>query len=428
MLLDSGLNLKIIKYGSTTLAFDTETMEIFEIDDITMDIINNLIRYTSEETLNILYKKYPSAVIREKMDEIEESITMGFLSTKVFTEQNLERKRLVNGEIRQVELVVGEYSPPNSKIKIPGLTVEEAIQIIDWVVQENVLMQLLVKFVGSYNTGGVRLIQAITNYVEQLMDKDNLTLYFSIEIQPQDIENRALVELIYNKDFFVQMVLTDSVIDKHAMMQKIANFNKTLDDRKSYIVKTSSKNVNEIIKVLDFCGLENYWLQPEDFSDISVWDSVIHLGDKVLGDYIQYNNMPKLRYIRETIRRLGTMKGPKLFGCSAGKNQMTFYAGKKILPCKKFFSYEQFDMGVLPNINRGLQRQFLMESCFARERCKNCWCKTLCGGGCEHVHRVTQDFVSCVAIQKLSEIAILLYSFMLSNEDPKLEEIMLQDI
>ena len=113
-------------------------------------------------------------------------------------------------------------------------------------------------------------------------------------------------------------------------------------------------------------------------------------------------------------------KGPcvlkRLKGCGCGNDYVAITPNGDIFSCHQLVGENKFKMG---NINAdtfddNIKRKFLNTSIYHKEKCKNCWVKFYCSGGCaaknyQHCGDITIPFdVNCEMQKKKVECAVAL--------------------
>lgn len=117
------------------------------------------------------------------------------------------------------------------------------------------------------------------------------------------------------------------------------------------------------------------------------------------------------------------------FGCGAGKNFFGVSTGGGIYLCSAFTGMPEFRIGdVHTGLDLALQSRLEAElHVDAREPCKSCWTRYLCGGGCAYdallvsgSHR-SPNPVACEQIRYTYELAMGM-SLAIQEENPSVLE------
>lgn len=74
----------------------------------------------------------------------------------------------------------------------------------------------------------------------------------------------------------------------------------------------------------------------------------------------------------------------RLAGCGSGTEYLAVSPEGDLYPCHQFVGMDEFKMGTVTEgvTNTEKREEFLKCNVYAKEACKNCWCKFFCSGGC----------------------------------------------
>ena len=125
----------------------------------------------------------------------------------------------------------------------------------------------------------------------------------------------------------------------------------------------------------------------------------------------------------------GPCVAKRLSGCGSGTEYLAVTPWGDFYPCHQFVGQEEFLMG---NVDEGLKRNDIRDefkSCnvYAKEKCKNCFAKFYCSGGCAansyHFHGNINDAydLGCELQRKRVECAIMIKA-ALAEEEGETEE------
>ncbi len=121
-----------------------------------------------------------------------------------------------------------------------------------------------------------------------------------------------------------------------------------------------------------------------------------------------------------------SLADPVVKPCGAGDGYLAVSYDGSLFPCHRFVGDKAFRMGDVWRgiINRGLRERFRKIEVNRKEKCRECWAKYLCGGGC---HRHAAEFngsllepydIECELVKWRIEVAAYLYA-ELTEEDRK---------
>ncbi|MCA0386657.1 MAG: thioether cross-link-forming SCIFF peptide maturase [Firmicutes bacterium] len=115
----------------------------------------------------------------------------------------------------------------------------------------------------------------------------------------------------------------------------------------------------------------------------------------------------------------------RLSGCGAGSEYLAITPEGDIYPCHQFVGDEHFKMGnVLAGIlDFGLTNQFKNAHVYNKEKCRTCWAKFYCSGGCHaNAYNFNHDIfipydLGCELEKKRIESSIYIYGKMNQSTD-----------
>lgn len=184
-------------------------------------------------------------------------------------------------------------------------------------------------------------------------------------------------------------------------------------------------------------------LADQGFEQISVEPVV---ADKKEDYALRMEDVPKLlseydRLAQEYIRRKRDGKGFQFFhfmidlkggpcvykrlsGCGSGTEYLAVTPWGDFYPCHQFVGQEAFLMGNVNDgiINTNIREQFKACNVYSKEKCKNCFAKFYCSGGCAansyHFHGNINDVydLGCELQRKRVECAIMIKAALAAEE------------
>lgn len=121
----------------------------------------------------------------------------------------------------------------------------------------------------------------------------------------------------------------------------------------------------------------------------------------------------------------GPCVAKRLSGCGSGTEYLAVTPWGDFYPCHQFVGQEEFLMG---NVDEGIVRtdirdEFKTCNVYAKEKCKNCFAKFYCSGGCAansyNFHGIINDAydVGCELQRKRVECAIMIKAALADAED-----------
>ncbi len=153
---------------------------------------------------------------------------------------------------------------------------------------------------------------------------------------------------------------------------------------------------------LDFCE-DVKFLADQGFEQISVEPVVLPDDDPdslreedMARIFEEYDKLAKMFYERRKDGRwfnffhfmIDLAHGPciakRMTGCGAGSEYVAVTPQGDIYPCHQFVGNTDFLMGsvITGEFNRRMQKEFKGCNVFTKEKCRSCWAKYYCSGGC----------------------------------------------
>lgn len=126
----------------------------------------------------------------------------------------------------------------------------------------------------------------------------------------------------------------------------------------------------------------------------------------------------------------GPCVAKRLSGCGSGTEYLAVTPWGDLYPCHQFVGQEQFLMGNVDEgiVNKDLQNEFKCCNVYAKDKCKKCFAKFYCSGGCAansyNFHGNINDAydVGCELQRKRIECAIMIKAAMAEMEEQNNEE------
>jgi uncharacterized protein len=116
--------------------------------------------------------------------------------------------------------------------------------------------------------------------------------------------------------------------------------------------------------------------------------------------------------------------GPCLFkritACGAGYEYLAVSPEGELYPCHQFVGHDEFILGDIYTglKNKQLSDEFLHNNIFAKDKCRDCWAKLFCSGGCHANAYFTNGSIkepneqSCALQKKRIECAVMVQAFL----------------
>jgi uncharacterized protein len=114
----------------------------------------------------------------------------------------------------------------------------------------------------------------------------------------------------------------------------------------------------------------------------------------------------------------------KYYGCGVGRNFIAITPHGDIYPCHRFQGMKEWKMGDIYNgIDEKLRKMFISLFVDNIEKCKNCWARYYCGGGCivesmtynNSIYKPPEDLCNIRRVE--IELALKIYSILLEENE-----------
>ena len=443
------------KNNGYDIVLDVNSGAIHVVDDVTYDVIGMYEEHAKEDIVRVLSDKYPAAEIEEAVEEVEQLKENGELFTEdVYEEKILDFKKRptvvkalclhiahdCNLACRYCFAEEGEYHGRRAL-----MSYETGKQALDFLIANSGNRKNLeVDFFGGEPLLNFEVVKQLVAYgreQEKIHDKHfRFTLTTNGVLLNDDIMEFA------NREMDNVVLSIDGRKEVHDRMRPFRNgtgsydlivpkFQKLAESREqmNYYVRGTFTHNN-----LDFSN-DVLHLADEGFEQISVEPVVAQPSDSYA---IREEDLPVIceQYdilAKEIIKRKKAGKGfnffhfmidinggpcvaKRLSGCGSGCEYLAVTPWGDFYPCHQFVGNEDFLMG---NVDDGIVRtdirdMFKNSNVYSKEKCKNCFAKFYCSGGCAansyNFHGNINDAydVGCEMQKKRIECAIMIRAAM----------------
>ncbi len=447
------------KNNGYNIVLDVNSGSVHVVDDITYDMVPLFEAHTKEEIRDKLKQSYPESDIFECYEEIQALAESGQLFTKDEYEDYIgqfkDRPTVVkalclhiahdcNLACRYCFAEEGEYHGRRAL-----MTFEVGKAALDFLIA---------------NSGNRRNLEVDFFGGEPLMN---------FEVVKQLVAYGREQEKIYNKNFRFTLTTNGVLLNDEVMEfanQEMANVVLSIDGRKEVNdrMRPFRKGagsygliVPKFQKFAESRHQEKYYVRGTfTHHNLDFSKDVLHLAD--LGfqqisvepvvaepkeDYaLRQEDLPQLfeeydKLAAEVIRRQREGKpfqffhfmidlegGPcvakRLSGCGSGTEYLAVTPWGDLYPCHQFVGSEPFLMG---NVTEGvkntqLQKEFKQCNVYAKEKCRDCFARFYCSGGCAansyHFHGNITDVydIGCQLQKKRIECAIMIKAALAEDD------------
>ncbi len=446
------------------IALDVNSGSVHIIDEICFDILETLkdgnkdytveeleAPETTEKLKNVLSKKHDFEEVMEAFADIKELTQMGKLYTKDSYEAYI-------GEIKQRKTVVkamclhiahdcnlacrycfaeeGEYHGRRAL-----MTYEVGTKALDYLIANSGNRKNLeVDFFGGEPLMNWKVVKDLVAYGRSQEEKFNKKFRFTLTTNGVLLNDE--IEEFANREMDNVVLSLDGRKEVNDLMRPFRNgkgsydlivpkFQKLADSRNQdryYIRGTFTKNNLDFTKdVLEFAdlGFKQISVEPVVAEDT---DSYAIMAEDLPQIFDEYDNLAKVMIEREREGRgfnffhfmLDLEGGPcvakRLSGCGSGTEYLAVTPWGDLYPCHQFVGNEAFLMG---NVDDGIVKPEIADdfrgcSVYTKEKCKTCFAKFYCSGGCmansDKFHGTIYDTydVGCEMQKKRVECAIMI--------------------
>jgi uncharacterized protein len=441
------------------MAIDGNSGAVHLLDDLTFQILQDE-KYlpTIKKVVYKLKSKYMLDDIEEAYKEIKLLEEQGVLFSSIENIEIAAASKKVTTTLKALCLHVshdcnlrceycfaseGDY---NSGRKL--MNKEVAIKAVDYLVANSSGRQKIeIDFFGGEPLLNFDVVEAVVKYGRQLEKVTDKRFYFTITTNGTLLNKHRIDFINENMDNVVISIdgrkeVHDAVrhdcIGKGSYEKIVPLAQELIAGRngKSYFVRGTftAKNKdfsNDVMHLADL-GFKEISVEPVvgSGSDLYFKDSDI---DDILKEYenlaMKYierlKSDNKFRFYHFNIN---LDDGPCLFkritACGAGYEYIAVSPEGKLYPCHQFVGQDEFVIGNLNSgiSNEGLCKKFQENTVFQKEKCRDCWAKLFCSGGCHANAFFTngnikeQNEISCKLQQKRIECALMVKAWQLTIE------------
>ncbi|MBR6222191.1 MAG: thioether cross-link-forming SCIFF peptide maturase [Lachnospiraceae bacterium] len=438
------------KSNGYNIVLDVPSGSVHVVDDLVYDIIGLYEDHTPDEIVKKL-SSYPESDIREALEEIEELKKEGQLFTEDIYEDIVidfkKRKTVVKALCLHIAHACnlackycfageGEYHGDRALMSL-----EVGKAAIDFLIENSgTRRNLEVDFFGGEPLMNFDVVKEIVVYGRSKEKEFNKNFRFTLTTNGVLLDDDVME--FANKEMSNVVLSVDGRREVHDSMRPTRNGKGSYDfimpkfkklaelrNQTNYYVRGTFTHEN-----LDFSE-DVLSLADEGFKQISV-EPVVALPTEEYA--IKEEDIEKLceeydKLAKEMIKREKEGKGFNFFhfmidldqgpcvykrmsGCGSGTEYLAVTPWGDLYPCHQFVGDEKFVLGdVFKGIeNTELRDEFKLCNVYAKEKCKNCFARFYCSGGCAansyKFHGDINDAydIGCELMRKRVECAIML--------------------
>lgn len=394
-------------------ALDVESGSVFEIDELTKDLID-LQGAPLDQTKGVL-SRYATNEINEAKEEIQGLID----SNVLFSAEPEHKPPCYSGVVKALCLNIshncslrceycfadgGSYST-----KRLNMSKGVAFAAIDFLIEKSgTRRNLEVDFFGGEPLLNMDVVRDTVAYARRKEKEFNKNFRFTITTNAYKLSDEDID--FFNKEMYNVVLSIDGRKDVHDCVRKTASGDPSFDvivnnalrfrakrGDKQYYIRGTFTSLNK-----DFAA-DALYLNDLGFDQISLEPVVLPSTHRLA---ITQNDVPQLveQYeilAEEYIKRRKTEKwfnffhfmidiagGPceskRLVGCGAGNEYLAIAPDGNIFPCHQFDGKNEYVIGnvLSGEFNDTLPKKFACANLTTKPECLKCWAKYYCSGGC----------------------------------------------
>lgn len=443
----------IFKIDDVYSCVDTNSGSIHIIDEITYKLLENE-NFRNESIINNLYEEFDKQSVDEAIAEINELIENKMLYTDSI-EVNKNMKTAVKAMCLNIAHDCNlkcEYcfaSQGNFKGEKNMMSLEVGKKALDFLVKNSgSRVNLEVDFFGGEPLMNFDVVKELVAYGRSLEKEYNKHFRFTITTNGVLLDDDKIDFINENMDNVVLSIdgrkeindrMRKTVNDRGSYDVILQNFKNLVSKRngKGYFARgtftANNLDFSEDVKHLHSLGFESISVEPVVASPTELYalteDHIDTLKDEYekLARYYIESNKNKDGGFDFFHFNIDIDNGPCIYkrsiGCGAGVEYLAVTPEGHFYPCHQFVGDERFIIG---NVNEGIIRtdivnDFKSVSVNNKEKCKECWAKYYCSGGCHanafnFNNNIKEPYtVGCELEKKRVECSIFIKSKMMED-------------
>jgi len=456
------------KLNDFHIVLDVDSGAVHVVEPVVYDVIGLFEAHTPAEIEAALAPTYDKALIAEAIEAVCALRDAKMLFTVDEYADVLPAMGLRNPVVKALCLLVahdcnlqceycfaeeGEYHMAGMRGLMSAETGKKALDFL--VKSSGKRRNLEVDFFGGEPLMNFDVVKEIVAYGRSIEEANNKHFRFTITTNGVLLDDTKLTYINENMDNIVLSIDGRKEVNDRVRRNRGGNgtydtivpkFKQVAESRNqdNYYVRGTFTRYN-----MDFAS-DVLHLADLGFKQVSVEPVV---GDSKLAYTFQNEDLPILfaeyeRLANELQKREGTADdfnffhfmidltgGPcvakRLTGCGAGTEYLAVAADGTFYPCHQFAGLEEFKMG---DVNSGMTATELsgeFERChvYAKEECRDCWCKFYCSGGCAANAYMTNGSIlkpyeiGCELQRKRTECAIMLKAANMNDDESESAEV-----
>ena len=441
------------KMNGLCVVLDVCSGAVHVVEPVVYDVITHFEQKTSDEIIADLRGTYEPALLDEAIGAVQGLKDEGLLFTIDEYADILPAVSRHNPVVKALCLLVahdcnlqceycfaeeGEYHMAGARGLMSAETGKKAIDFL--IKSSGKRRNLEVDFFGGEPLMNFGVVKEIIDYARGVEDANGKHFRFTITTNGVLLDEDKLAYINANMDNIVLSIDGRKEVNDRVRKRRggqgsydliVPKFKRVAESRNqdNYYVRGTFTRYN-----MDFAN-DVLHLAELGFKQVSVEPVV---GDSQLAYTFQNEDLPILfaeyeRLAAEMLARNGKADdfnffhfmidlsgGPcvakRLSGCGAGTEYLAVTADGSFYPCHQFAGLDEFKMGDVDAGVTAMELRGEFERChvYAKEACRDCWCKFYCSGGCAANAYMTNGSIfkpyeiGCELQRKRTECAIAL--------------------
>lgn len=432
------------------IAIDSNSGAIHVLDDIAYEILKNENKMPSLLNAQQKLRGYTAGEINEAYGEIKSLNEQGILFSSLKSLEDLAGSKQINSGLKALCLHVShdcnlrcEYCFASSGDYNSGrklMSREVALQAVDYLVQNSKgRHNIEIDFFGGEPLMNFDVVKETVEYGRKVEKATGKHFYFTITTNGTLLDEEKINYINENMDNVVISIdgrkeIHDAVRHDCAgngSYEKIMPLAQKLvagRNGKSYFIRGTFTKRNkdfskDVIHLADM-GFKEISVEPVvgSGSDLYFKDSdipdILNEYENLASQYIErLSDNRKFRFYHFNIN---VYNGPCLYkritACGAGHEYFAVSPDGDLYPCHQFVGHDDFIVGnVFEGINNNdLCSEFMRNNILTKEKCRDCWAKLFCSGGCHANAYFTNGSIwepnefTCTIQKKRIECAIMI--------------------
>ncbi|CAM2782179.1 thioether cross-link-forming SCIFF peptide maturase [Hathewaya histolytica] len=410
------------KQGNDFFAIDVNSGALHQIDELVFDLLDDKKLKEKEELVDIHKSKYSREEIEEAYEEINELIKEEYLYTKDLYENIALNTQNGQAYIKAVCLNIihdcnlkckycfadeGEYKGCRQR-----MSAEVGKKSIDYVIKHSgPRKNIEIDLFGGEPLMAMDVIKEIVDYgkEQEKIHKKNIRFTMTtnctlLNDELMEYLNENMVNIILSIDGRKEVndkvrIRFDGTGTYENIIPKIQRMVEKRDKDKNHYVRGTFTRENldffEDIKHLAELGFKEISVEPvvlPEEHELSLREEdlpiIFEQYDKLYEEmYSRYKEGKEFNFYHFNIDLNG---GPcvykRISGCGAGHEYIAITPEGDIYPCHQFVGNEDFKLGSIyeeDEFNIELSDQFKKAHIYNKPKCKECWARFFCSGGCQ---------------------------------------------